>query len=131
PGAQRGETLPEVRQRSFAFPLRAIALEAKLNGIDEVLIAERFGQELDGATLHRLHRHRNVAVSRNENDRNLPVRRGKLALEIEAALTGQSHIEHQAGGTIRRIGLEEVGNGRKQLNADAERPQQPSDRGAE
>ena len=42
-----------------------------------------------------------------------PVRRGELALKIETALPRQSDVEHQAGGAIRRIGLEKIGNGRK------------------
>jgi hypothetical protein len=39
-------------------------------------------------------------------------------LEIDAALPRQSHVEHQAGGTIGWIGLEEVGNGRKYDDQD-------------
>ena len=60
-----------------------------------------------------------------------PVRRGELALQIEAALPRQSDIEHEAGGAIGRIGVEEVGNGPKQLNIDVERSQQTPDRGSE
>jgi hypothetical protein len=59
-------------------------------------------------------------VPRDENDWNFPVRGGELALQIEATLPRQSDIEHQAGGTIGRIGLEKVGNGREELSIDAE-----------
>ena len=54
-----------------------------------------------------------VAVPFDEDDREFPVRRGELPLEIEAALPRQSDVEHQAGGAIRRIGPEKVGNGGK------------------
>src|SRR5215831_15276622 len=103
PRAERGKALPEVRQSLFIFSPRTIARKAELNGVEEVLIAERFGQELNGAPLHRLHRHRDVAVPGDEDDREFPFCRGELALEIEAALPRQSDIEHQAGGAIRRI----------------------------
>src|SRR5262249_52028519 len=103
----------EVRQSLFIFPPRTIARKTELNGVEKILIAERLGQKLNGAPLHRLHRHRDVAVPGDEDDREFPVYRGELTLQIEAALPWQSDIEHQAGWTIRRIGLEEVGNGRK------------------
>ena len=56
------------------------------------------------------------------------LRRRELSLKIKTALTGQSHVENQAGGPIRRIGFEKVGNGRKELSVDADRPQQTSNR---
>src|SRR6476660_6964869 len=68
PGAERLEALPEDRQSLFILPPGTIASEADLNGVNEVLITERLRQELDGATLHRLHRHRDVAVSCDEDD---------------------------------------------------------------
>src|SRR4249920_1120076 len=64
PGAERGETLPEVRQSFFIFPPRTIARKTELNGVEEVLVAERLGQKLNGTPLHRLHGHRDIAVSR-------------------------------------------------------------------
>ena len=113
PGAQRFEALPEGGQSLFILPPSTIAREAELNGVEEVLITERLRQELNGTALHRLHRHRDVAVPCDEDDREFPVRRGELALKIKTALPRQSDVEDQAGGAIRRIGLEKVGNGRK------------------
>ena len=97
-----------------------------MNGVEKVLIAERLGKKLDGAAFHRLHRHGDIAVSGDEDDRKLPLRRREFALKIKTALTGQSHVENQAGGAIRRIGFEKVGNGRKELSVDTDRPQQAS-----
>src|SRR5580693_3308715 len=79
-GAERGEALPEVHQSLFIFPPRTAARKAELNGVEEVLIAVRLGQELNGTPLHRLHRHRDVAVPRDEDDREFPVCRSELAL---------------------------------------------------
>ena len=97
-----------------------------MNGVEKGLITKRLGKKLDGTAFHRLHRHGDVAVSGDEDDRNLPFRRRELALKIKAALTGQSDVENQAGGAIRRIGFEKVGNRRKELSVDTDRPQQAS-----
>src|SRR5207244_6277462 len=61
PGAQRREALPDSDQSLFILPPGTIAREAELNGVEELLVAEWLGQELNGAALHRLHRHGNVA----------------------------------------------------------------------
>ena len=82
PGAQRCKTFSEGSQSLFILPSDTIAGEAELNGVEEVLITERLRQELDGAALHRLHRHRDVAVPGDEDDRELPVRCGELALKV-------------------------------------------------
>src|SRR6267143_3799291 len=100
---------------SFILPASTIASEADLDRIEKVLIAERLRKELNGATLHRLHGHRNVAVPCDEDDWEVPVRGSKLALKIKTASPRESDIEHQARWAIRWIGLEKVGNVRKQL----------------
>src|SRR5206468_10126245 len=123
PGAQRREAFPEGGQSFFILPPSAIAREAELNGVEEVLITERLRKELNGTTLHRLHRHRDVAVPCDEDDWELPVRRNELSLKIKAALSRQSHVEDQTAGTVRRIGLEKIGDRRKQLSVQVERPQ--------
>src|ERR1700730_8309106 len=113
PWAQRLEAFPEGGQSFLILPPSAITREAELNGVEEFLITERLRKELNGTTLHRLHRHRDVAVPGNEDDWEFPVRRGELALKIKTALLRQPDVENQAGRAIRRIGLEKVGNGRK------------------
>src|SRR6202021_3016197 len=101
----------ERRQGLLILPPSMITSEAELNGIEQLLITERLRKELNGTTLHRLHRHRDVAVPCDEDDWQFPVRRGELALKIKAALPWQSDVEDQAGGAFRRIGLEKIRNG--------------------
>src|SRR5215831_2076311 len=72
----------------FVLPPCAISSEALLNGVQQVLIAERLGQELDRSIFYRPDRHRDVAVSGDDNDRDLNVRRRELSLKIETALAG-------------------------------------------
>ena len=130
PGAERPETLFKAAQRPLILSPSAIAGKAKLDGVEELLITERLGQEFNSAALHRLHRHWNIAMSGDEDYRELRIRPDKLALKIKAALPRQSHVEHQAGGAIRQIGLEKVGNGRKQPRIQIERSQQTPNRGS-
>src|SRR4029077_14987762 len=110
PGAQRLEAFPEGGQSFLIRPPSAITREAEPNGVEEILITERLRKELNGTALHRLHRHRDVAVPSDEDDRQFPVRRGELALKVKTASPGQPDVEDQAGGAIRRIGPEKVGN---------------------
>src|SRR3984885_15894092 len=128
PGTQRCEALRESDQDLPVLPRGTVTSEAEVNGVEKGLIAERFGEKLDSPAFHRLHGHGDVAVSGDENDRKLPVGYRELALKIEAALAGQTHVENQAGGAIGRIRFEKVGNGRKELTFDTDRPQQASNR---
>src|SRR5580704_289209 len=66
----------------------------------------------------------------DKDDWKLPAARDELALKIKPTLPGQSDIEHQAGGAVRRIRLEKVGNRRKQPRLEIERSQQTPKRGA-
>ena len=93
------------------LPSGTIAREPGHDRIEEILIAERFCQELDGASLHRPHSHRNVAVRSDEDHWKVSVRRGKLTLEIEATSPWHSHVHHQAGWTVRsRVGTQIFGH---------------------
>src|SRR3984885_16158034 len=121
PGTERREALLEGGQSLFVLSPRTIPREAELNRVEQLLITERLRQELNGAALHRLHRHRNVAMPRDEDDRELHSRPGELALKIKAALPRQSDVEHEAGRAIGQIGLEKVGNRRKQPSIQIER----------
>ena len=56
-------------QGLFVLEPSAVAREALLNRVEQGLIAEWLGQELDRAALHRLHRHRDVAMAGDEHDR--------------------------------------------------------------
>ena len=57
-------------------------------------------------------------MSGDENDREVNVRRGELALQIETASPRQSHVEHQAGGCIRARAVQEVRHRRQRLFSD-------------
>src|SRR5215469_14715696 len=111
--AERVETFPERSQCPFTLPTGTIASEAGLDGIKQVLISERFGEELNRAALHRLHGHRHVGMRCDEDDRHLPVRSRKVALKLKTAWPWHSDVEYEARGPLRRIGPEKIGNRRK------------------
>jgi hypothetical protein len=67
------------------LPEFAVAGNGFLNSAQQVLTANWFGQELMRPFFHRAHRHRNIAVTGNEDDRNLDVRAVQFELEIKAA----------------------------------------------
>ena len=75
----------------------AVASEADMNGVEQILVAERLRQKLDRTSLHRLHGHGNVAMPGDEDDRELNVSPRQLTLKFEAALPGKPDIEHEAG----------------------------------
>src|SRR4029450_10447835 len=93
-GAERVEALSECTQGLITRPTGTITSKAGVAGMEEGLIPERVGEELDGTALHRSHGHRNVAVRCDEDDRELPVRRSELALKLETASPREYHPQH-------------------------------------
>jgi hypothetical protein len=73
----------------------------------ELLFAEGLGKELNCAGLHGSNRHRDVAVSGDENDRKINLRSGKLFLKIQPAKSGKSNVKHKASGYIRTFAIKE------------------------
>src|SRR5262249_2442368 len=80
---ERFEARPQRGDCLFVLHPRVVSREAQLDRVQQVLIAERFGQELDSASLYRLDRHRDVAISGDKDDRNMNVCRRELSLKIK------------------------------------------------
>ena len=123
-GTERIKTLPKCAQGFLVFSAGTIVGKPSLDGIEKLLVTEWFCEKLYGATFHGLHRHRDIAMGRNKDDWEQPVRGGKFALKVETAQPRQSHVEHQASGAIGQRGLEEISNRRKLPAIAANRPQQ-------
>src|SRR5271157_876505 len=127
-GGQGLEARPQPGQSFFVLQPSAVARKAELDGVQQILVAEGLGQELDRATLHRLDGHRDVAVPGDEDDRELDVRGGEFSLKVEAASPRQPDIEHQAGGSVRPSGLEEFIYRSEQLRLQPDGSEQAADR---
>ena len=76
----------------------AIAGWCLLNCVQWLLVVKRFGKKVCGAQLHRFHRHRNIAVSGDKNDRNLKTCVLKLSLKIWAAHAWQGDVQYEELG---------------------------------
>jgi hypothetical protein len=109
-GGERLEARPQGGDCPFVLQPRSISRKAQLNRVQQILIAERLGQELDRSSLYRLDGHRDVAVSGDENDRDVNVCRRELALKIETAPACQLDIEHQASGSFWAPFFQEFGH---------------------
>jgi hypothetical protein len=64
------------------------------NRVDEYIVSQGFCQELDGPRFHRRHGHRYIAVSGDEDDRQVRALR-ELPLELEAVQPGEGDIKQQ------------------------------------
>src|SRR5262249_35235304 len=109
-GTKRLKTLSQHSQSIILLPTGAVASETGLDSFEEVLIAKRLGEKLDGTAFHRLHTHPHVGVRCHEDDREWAVRRYQLALKLKTTPSRQSDVENQAGGPIGRISFEKIGN---------------------
>src|SRR5215470_13309380 len=84
-----------------------VSRHPNLDRIEQLLVAERLGQKLDGSRLHRPHAHGDVAVTGDEDDRQMDIGAEEIALEVEPAQAGQPDIEHKATWHVRPIALQE------------------------
>src|SRR5580704_15751208 len=82
PRCQQFETLADHRDLSLTAPPGTVLFQRDLNRIQQVLVAERLGQELDGSRFHGSHRHGDVAVAGDKDDGNMNTSLSQLALKI-------------------------------------------------
>jgi hypothetical protein len=64
----------------FVLSICAVALDGLANCIEQLLVAKGFGQKLNRTGLHRLHRHRDVAMAGEKDNRNRKISRNLKAL---------------------------------------------------
>jgi hypothetical protein len=105
----------------ISLPPLAIALQCVGDGVKQVLVAERLGQEIDRARFHGPHRHGDVAMRGDEDDGYLNIGFDQLALKIEAASLWQPDVEHEAAGNFRQRGLQHFRRRSEDFDAQADR----------
>src|SRR6266446_2383950 len=128
PGSENLEARPQRGDRLFVLQPRAISHEAELNRVQQVLVAERLGQKLDRSSLYRLDGHRDVAISGDEDDRNVNIRRRELSLKIQTTSARQPDIEHEAGRAVRAPFVQKFGNRSQGLGLHADGSDQTTER---
>ena len=82
-------------ERGFLLERGTAALERLANGVEQLLAIERLRQNLDRPRLHRFHRHRDAAVSGDEDDWHLVAAARELLLKGKAVEVRQVDVEDQ------------------------------------
>jgi len=77
-----------------------IASDGPLNCIQEILVTKWFCEKIHCPGFHRLHAHRDVAVTGYEDDRNFDIGLSEFMLEIETAGPRQAHVQDEASRFI-------------------------------
>src|SRR5437588_2816911 len=130
----RAQRLMEAFQSRFRLLLLApepVAVDRCSDRVQHVLITKRLGQEIDGPRLHGLYRHGYVAMSGHEDDWNMNIYLGELALEIQAALSRQPDIKYEAARNVRQLALEQFARRAEDLCPHPYRAEKPFERLAE
>src|SRR5258708_1924337 len=102
---ERGKASLHVGDGRRLAALYAVALDASMDGVEQFLIAERLAEKLDRSRLDCAHRHWDVAVAGNEDDRNTDAHLGQLLLKREPARTRQPHVEHETARSVCALRL--------------------------
>jgi hypothetical protein len=108
---QRFVTRSQIGELSFVLQPGAIPAQSRLYRIEKILITQRLGQEFDGSGLHRSHRHRDIAVTGDEDDRDGNVFPGQLLLEVEPAQAGKPDVDDNAARILWALASQEFRGG--------------------
>src|ERR1700686_3018798 len=100
-GSQRLQATLKLGDFGGAQASKWFLLKRRLNGIEQILVVERFDQEFHGSSLHGLNAHGDVAVGSDEDNRDPDVALVQLTLKIDPANSRQPHVEDQ---TAREVG---------------------------
>src|SRR5437016_801726 len=90
------------------LPRPMVPFDRGLNCIQKILVAKRFGEELDRTSLHGLHRHWDVSMPGDEDDGYWSIVRGELVLKIEPTQTGKTHIRYKAARCVWALAFQEL-----------------------
>ena len=85
------------------FPMLMIAIPFNpgSDGVEQILISKRFGEELNRAGLHGADRHRNIAVRRDEDYRQDVLSADQLFLQVQSTQPRKPDIADEASGSAR------------------------------
>src|ERR1700737_732859 len=125
--SQRSQAALEFGDLGLRQTSNAVFFQRHLNGIEQILVVERFNKEFHGSSLHGFDAHRDVAVRRDEENRNADVGLVQLTLKIDSADSRQSHVEDQTARNLRSVSREEFGRRSERFHWQADRSQQAPD----
>ena len=97
------------------------------DGVQQVLVPDRFGEEFHRAGLHRPDAHRDVPMPGDE-DVGMGLSAGELALKVESAEPGQTHVEDEAGRGRPAACTGAIRGRTEGLDRQANRPEEAAER---
>src|SRR6266851_6574317 len=112
-------TIPERTYLRLVTKCSLAALDGVADGAQQHVVAEWLHQELDSSRLHGLDRHRNVAVTRDEDDWHVHPIDSDALLQIETIEARKIDVKHQAARSKDSWAREEFLCGRKCLRLPA------------
>src|ERR1700676_3108727 len=110
------------------LPSGAIALNPHMDRIEQLLLVQWLGQELNGPGFHCPYRHGNVAMTADEYDWKMGIRIDQHALALQSARPRQSDVEHYAAGCIGPLALKEFLRRSECLRSEVDRVQKVLER---
>ena len=92
---QRCQAGLQNRQAVLNLPLVAHLIKRHRHRVEQILVTERLGQEIDRARFHGAHRHLDVAMRRHEDHRRADILLQQPRLEFQSADTGEPDIDNE------------------------------------
>ena|SRR6266851_851439 len=108
-----------------------IMIDRQLDCLQQVLVADGFGQELHGTGLHGSNRHRDIGVTADEDDRQMNICFDQIFVKIQSASSGQPDIENKASRRVWAGVSQEFLHGAEQFDAQAYRSEEALERRAD
>src|SRR5260370_9003733 len=119
--------LSQLGKLTLLLARHPVAIQSLVDRIQQVLVSERLGQELHRTGFHGLHRHRNISMPGDEDDRNPDARVSQLALKIQTVDSRKPHVQNQATWPICPLAVQEFLRSRASLGTQGTRFYQPFD----
>ncbi len=130
PLARRQGVEPPLERMAHAVvaPLRGVDLQRLIDGFEQPRLRNGFGQEIDCARTNGGHRHRDAAVTGEEDDRHVTTGRIQHRLDFQTVELRHRNVQQHAAPQIRVAFGEKLGRCTKGANGVASRTQQPAHR---
>src|SRR5258706_2380804 len=122
---QPAEVRSSFRDGVFVVAVGTVLTDRQLDRVQQLLITDRLGEELNRSGLHGPNRHRDIRVAADENNRQVNIRLDEAIVKLQSTPPRQSDVENEASQDARARGGEKFLNRGEQLDAQAYRSQQP------
>src|SRR2546427_5252854 len=126
---QRRVAVSQLAKLTLLLARHTVAVQSLVDRIQQVLVPEGLGKELHRTGFHGLHRHWNVSMTGDKDDRNPDARVNQLVLKVQTVHSRESYVQNQATRSVRPLATEEFLRRPKGLGTQADRLQHALDGG--